>query len=1132
MATSDSSLSSGDDASFGVVSGSARAVITAADFEESADDAPENAYLRARRESPRQRSRRNVPVSSPSPSPSARRRSRGRLSSSPTREGTNLEVDDDAPSAEVDEDAASPIATTAFPARLRVVAPDEEDDPDVPKRGAHPPDASGAVARAVRSLERRGESAPESTATTSRPHPAPAVGASRATSVDDPPRTSTRDPSEKMRARRRSGQTSDTRAPVSSSASSPPARCGASAFAPKNTASVSASADAAVSAEDSAAARAVSATEDRNSAELLLRVAALERRATDSDARVDEYRAAAVAAVARADALDARLRETRDELARVASFSRRERRDDDDDVRRDVRLRASLSVHAERADALEAEQREIRVTLASVVSAAEALRERADARDDEDEKAEKVRGAEKAASERALRDALDRRLDAERERRVEEQNTFAETLNAAVASLTAKAAETASEAFRRVEAELAASSASVARMTKKTSRAVRRAAEVDSVVGSLESVVKSLERRAEEIRSDIKTTEQRVSEDRAVLKAAESARVDARNAFETAENASKTASTLRAAFTVLNDATRDAEARHTSRLARVETAVADAVDAVAEQLTAFKSETRAAFMATRRCAERAETNVRRGEHAAVAASTSAADACEAANAAQKRVSIVAASFETARANALEAADAARDASRNAAAAARHARESRDVAKDARRLARAAISDGVAFADAMRTSIEEADREANAAKDAATRSTYAGVERARDAARLVENALGSVRDASLDAREEMRRVLDAERSRVRDALAAAEADRASAADALRRAEDVRAAVEAFAAETHRETKKRVETAEARLADVDARRFESERALRVSHAAVARVTEAAAVALERREGFASPSTSPAATSPSNAIASPMLRHLEIERRQRVAFRVQEGVVAEEDVAAEGSSARGNLGAPSGTFASPSAGKSPSADAPARQLRRVSLALRAKSGEVEALRAELAEARGGLGSGFVPETVVPETVVPEPAGEDARKDANEEQDESEEYSAEGSELAPDESENFAGRNDSERFGTIPAARTNVHPAEPAGSIGQSTPRARVDSHRGSPFSSGSGSASAFATPSPTAFGSPAAASSARATAAKERASATAKRLAAEVAAWEDGGDASSVDSRERRRRGEARG
>ena len=172
MATSDSSLSSGDDASFGVVSGSARAVITAADFEESADDAPENAYLRARRESPRRRSRRNVPVSSPSPSPSARRRSRGRLSSSPTREGTTLEVDDDAPSAEVDDDAASPIATTAFPARLRVVAPDEEDDPDVPKRGARVSDASGAVARAVRSLERRGDSAPESTATTSRPHPA------------------------------------------------------------------------------------------------------------------------------------------------------------------------------------------------------------------------------------------------------------------------------------------------------------------------------------------------------------------------------------------------------------------------------------------------------------------------------------------------------------------------------------------------------------------------------------------------------------------------------------------------------------------------------------------------------------------------------------------------------------------------------------------------------------------------------------------------------------------------------------------------------------------------------------------------------------------------------------------------
>ena len=98
------------------------------------------------------------------------------------------------------------------------------------------------------------------------------------------------------------------------------------------------------------------------------------------------------------------------------------------------------------------------MTLASVVSAAEALRERADARDDED-KAEERRRKSRVGT--ARRDALDRRLDADRERRVEEQNTFAETLNAAVASLTAKAAETASEEFRRVEAELAASSASV-----------------------------------------------------------------------------------------------------------------------------------------------------------------------------------------------------------------------------------------------------------------------------------------------------------------------------------------------------------------------------------------------------------------------------------------------------------------------------------------------------------------------------------------------------------------------------------------------------------------------------------------------------------------------------------------------
>ena len=415
---------------------------------------------------------------------------------------------------------------------------------------------------------------------------------------------------------------------------------------------------------------------------------------------------------------------------------------------------------------------------------------------------------------------------------------------------------------------------------------------------------------------------------------------------------------------------------------------------------------------------------------------------------------------------------------------------------------------------MRTSIEEADFEANAAKDAATRVTYAGVERARDAARLVENALGSVRDASLDARAEMRRVRDTQRARVRDALAAAAAERASAAEALRRAEDVRAAVEAFAAETHRETKdaprrpRRVWRTSTRDDSNPKGRFGSVTPpSRASRSRRRRAGETRGVREsldESRRDESFPERDRVA----------LLRHPEIERRQRVAFRVQEGVVAEEGVAAEGSSARGNLGAPSGTFASPSAGKSPSVDAAARQLRRVSLALRAKSGEVEALRAELAEARGGLGSGFVPETVVPETVVPEPAGEDARKYANEERDESEDYSAEGSELAPDESENFAGRNDSERFGTIPAARTNVHPAEPAGSIGRSTPRARVDSHRVSPFSSGSGSASAFATPSPTAFGSPAAASSARAAAAKERARATAKRLAAEVAAWEDGG------------------
>ena len=55
-----------------------------------------------------------------------------------------------------------------------------------------------------------------------------------------------------------------------------------------------------------------------------------------------------------------------------------------------------------------------------------------------------------------------------------------------------------------------------------------------------------------------------------------------------------------------------------------------------------------------------------------------------------------------------AADGASAAASSAAAAARHARESRDVARDARRLVGAAIADGAAFVDRMRSAIDEAD----------------------------------------------------------------------------------------------------------------------------------------------------------------------------------------------------------------------------------------------------------------------------------------------------------------------------------------------------------------------------------------------------------------------------------------
>ena len=204
---------------------------------------------------------------------------------------------------------------------------------------------------------------------------------------------------------------------------------------------------------------------------------------------------------------------------------------------------------------------------------------------------------------------------------------------------------------------------------------------------------------------------------------------------------------------------------------------------------------------------------------------------------------------------------------------------------------------------MRTSIEEADFEANAAKDAATRVTYAGVEqRARRGAPRGERVGFRSRRVSGRARRDETRPGHRTVACSRRARGGGGGSRERGGRATTRGGRSRRRGSVCRRGAIARRKRRVETAEARLADVDARRFESERALRVSHAAVARVTEAAAVALERREGFASPSTSPAATSPSNAIASPMLRHLEIERRQRVAFRVQEGVVAEEGVAAE--------------------------------------------------------------------------------------------------------------------------------------------------------------------------------------------------------------------------------------
>ena len=298
-----------------------------------------------------------------------------------------------------------------------------------------------------------------------------------------------------------------------------PARGGASAFAPKHTASVSASADAAVSA----------ARTPPPSAELLLRVAALER-ARDglgrARGRVPRRRGGCRRARGRAGR--SAPRDARRTRARRV-FSRRERRDDDDDVRRDVRLRASLVVHAERADALEAEQREIRVTLASVVSAAEALRERADARDDEDKAERAASGAEKPRRTRAATRSTD---------------DSTPTANVASRNRTRSPRRSTppSRRSRRRRRRRRPRSFDASRRNSPPRRRVRRAndeendardcraTEVDSVVGSLDAVVKSLERRAEEIKTDIKTTEQRVSEDRAVIKAAESARVDARNA--------------------------------------------------------------------------------------------------------------------------------------------------------------------------------------------------------------------------------------------------------------------------------------------------------------------------------------------------------------------------------------------------------------------------------------------------------------------------------------------------------------------------------------------------------------------------------------------------------------------------
>jgi hypothetical protein len=422
-----------------------------------------------------------------------------------------------------------------------------------------------------------------------------------------------------------------------------------------------------------------------------------------------------------------------------------------------------------------------------------------------------------AAAARALKEVQ----AADRVDRVSEQEAITSALNEAVAKLDKSTAArvhevrsiatSAQEGVQRLDVALRERRSKDVEDAAAATRAGLRATAVEEKVFAMEAHVTYARRAAEAAGADARSArDDAAAVGTAVASAAASAAAAVVAAASAAAAEGKGRELVEAARSVAHDAevrSRDAAAAATShatavdasigvqlnaikshiaeteenlqsRAALVECAVADTVDAVAEQLSGFKKEIRERTDAMEAITERAAAVADQCK-ASVGVATASADRCLVAADDAAAAAAEAATTSRGMAAAANAAVSAAEACKAQAVASRHA------AEGAVGVAVAAVKDSDAFTEAMRIELEGVSTSVTAAKLSAAAALYSSSEAVAALRQTVKDAISELGHDTAD----MTSTARAQRMAFQRAHDAARMDRRNASAALKRAEDV-------------------------------------------------------------------------------------------------------------------------------------------------------------------------------------------------------------------------------------------------------------------------------------------------------------------------------------------------------